>query len=139
MWSRKNWYAKKIDTDIPDDSVRLRIARMALHDYRSHWPNASKRYMYEKIHEQIRITQEGARYLIKQVKYREKLDWLTEKEKQEALNRQWEEKQAMQVAMQKCLENAYKLYVKADKRDQRRFASLAKKQRKAIRKGIQMS
>lgn len=133
MLFRKKWYIKRIDNNIPEDSVRFKVAQEALEEYRNGRPKASIISLYNSIGNQLWVGDLSVHHLLKQVKYRKKLKKIEAKEMAKSKKREKQRNLADIRTKQKNMKSAYKAYVQCAKREFKMAEKAAKKQREAIR------
>ena len=144
----KKWLTKRIDETIPDENYRLGVARAIMQGDEDGKPGIIA--TYREICTYLKVNIFTAHYLIKQVRYRDMLSYIvqreTQKEKkrklrekqrarnlmQEREDRRQNEKSADQAMRNKCLESAHKAYVQYAKKELKMAEKSAIKQRKAI-------
>ncbi len=134
MLFRKKWYSKRIDSNIPEDSVRFKIAQEALGEYRDRRAKASRISLYNSIGKQLWVDDPTVHHLLKQVKYRERLKEIEEKEMAKSRKREKQRNLEDTRTKQKNMESAHKAYVQCTKKELKMAEKAAKKQQEAIQK-----
>ncbi len=136
MLSRKNWYIKRLDPDIPEDSLSMTIAKKALNEYRYGKSRCNKRYLYGNIRQQLWTDDKTVAHLLKQIKYREKIQEIERRENRKTAIHQWDESYLDEKHKQRCLQNAQKEYMRYARRERRISEKEAAKQRKLVRESF---
>lgn len=149
MSFKKDWYTKRIDESISDDDSHLGVVNAIMRGDEEGKPGIFS--TYRAICKNLNVNIFTAHYLIKQVKYRAKLNQIEGKEARKEDKRKEQEKQKQrnlmqerederwnmlmkdQATRQKCLESAHKAYVQCTKKELKMAEKIAKKQREAIR------
>ena len=149
----KNWCTKRIDETIPDDDDRLEVARAVIQGDETGTPGIIA--AYREICSYLDVNIFTAHYLIKQVRYRDMLNYIVKRETQKEKKRKLREKQRARNLMQeredrrqnmksadqamrnKCLESAHKAYVQYAKKELKMAEKSAIKQRKAIEESFE--
>ena len=153
---KKDYYTKRIDETIYDNDARLGVVQAIMRGNEEEGkPGIFS--TYRAICKDLNVNIFTAHYLIKQVKYRAKLNQIEGKEARREDKRKEKEKQKQRNMMQervdemynksmkneamrkKCLESAHKAYVQCAKRELKMAEKAAKKQREAIRKNFKVA
>ena len=149
MLPSKKWYVNRIDKEIPDDSPRLELIRRLMQGSSDN-PNPSIISVHRGIRRYLRTDIFTAHHLFMQVKYREKIKEIEQKEKQKAKkearyrmqamkDQRWGAQLADEAMRQKCLESAKKAYAQYAKREIKMAEKAAEKRAKAMRKNVKVA
>ena len=152
---KKDYYTKRIDETISDNDSRLGVVQAIMRGDEEEKPSIFSNY--RAICKDLNVNIFTAHYLIKQVKYRAKLNQIEGKEAMKEDKRKEQEKQKQrnmmqervderwnmlmkdQAMRQKCLESAHKAYVQCTKKELKMAEKAAKKQQEAIQKTFKVA